>query len=74
MTQYLCDHMLERRIEHEPSSRKVDRSDYLHSPGDRIVLVCPYGCDDIIIDVVETPPTDWREEFNNMTWEEETHG
>lgn len=62
-----CPHMLERVIHHEPSNLRrvslhaagsgdVTPFELVHSPGDRIVLVCPYFCEDIIINVVPDPP------------------
>lgn len=55
--QQTCAHMFERAIEHEPSGRSADGDDLggdrNHTPGDRIVLTCPHGCEDIIIHVVD---------------------
>lgn len=53
-----CIHNLDRIIHHEPSQIERGESavELSHSPGDRIVLVCPHGCEDIIVDVVPNPP------------------
>lgn len=49
-----CDHMMEREILHEPSGISGHYAGLLvHTPGDRIVLSCPYGCSDIIINVAD---------------------
>ena len=59
--QTTCAHMLERTIEHEPSGVSGHSAGpAVYTPGDRVVLTCPLGCEDIIITVV--PDTDDEEE------------
>lgn len=52
MANTLCAHTLDRLIEHEPSGFSTRTKTINHTPGDRIVLTCPHGCPDIIINVV----------------------
>lgn len=62
-----CEHNLNRTIHHEPSQIRLHELivgnapaetgiSLAHSPGDRIVLVCPHGCEDIVVTVVPNPP------------------
>jgi len=62
-----CTHMPERLIVHETSGVNQDGAQY-HTPGDRVVLQCPHGCADIIINVVQNPPDlSW---FDDVTGDE----
>jgi len=48
----LCKHMLEREIQHWSTGRdELTRRTY-HKAGDAIALVCPHGCDPILVNVV----------------------
>ena len=47
-----CPHMLERRIEHFPTGvdpRSKDDLYRVYRPGDVMALICPLGCEPIII-------------------------
>lgn len=52
MENTLCAHTLDRVIEHETSGVSVRKGKSVHTPGDRIVLTCPRGCPDIIVNVI----------------------
>ena len=51
--QQTCEHMLERRIQHWQSGFDELLGIRYYRPGDSIALVCPHGCEPIVVDVVK---------------------